>query len=116
MEAGGHRPQRLGHAGMLMERREEGGGQGHGRRWIIGGRAKEAGRGVGQSRLGQVVGQSTQGGRATDSLTWGSGRGEGEEGTGFREIAVVALTRLGHPVVMARVAGSQGQLRGLQVG
>lgn len=64
MEAGGHRPQRLGHAGMLMERRAEGGSQGHGRRWIIGGRAKEAGRGVGQSRLGQVVGQSTQGGRS----------------------------------------------------
>lgn len=38
---------------------------------------------MGQSRLGQVVGQSTQGGRATDSLTSGSGRGEGEEGTGF---------------------------------
>ena len=50
-----------------------------------------------QSSWGLEEGQSAEGVKAIEGLRWECGGGRGEGGSGFREISVVALTRLGNP-------------------
>lgn len=88
MEDRGHSLQRPGHARTLLERRE-GGGDHQSER-------KGSKKRLDQSSLGLEEGQSAEGVKAIEGLSWECGGGREEGGSGFREISVVARTRLGN--------------------